>query len=442
MLLIAAAMLVLTIVLYIEIPKGFFPTQDTGIIQGISQAPESISFTAMSRKQQQLAHEILKDPAVESLSSFIGADGVNTTLNSGRIQINLKDPAIRGLTASQVIRRLDRNLRSVPGIQLFMQPVQDLTVDDRASRTEYQYTLEDPDPAELGIWTGKLVEAMRQLPQLRDVATDDQPNGVTAQLAIDRATASRMNITADTVDSTLYDAFGQRQISTLYTQSNQYHVILEALPEFQKDPRKLDNLYVQGAATTTVAGAAASTSGRSTAAASAVTTLTRLFQRRLLHHPGHTTFLRRRQQLVFLATTQNNAVTNTSSTASPTGSSLSTGTPTNALSSTSGGSTSSSASSSQTSGQASAGGSASTSTMPTPVPLSAFTHFEMKPSPLTISHQGQFPVVTVSFNVAEGSSLGQAVDAVNRAQARPAHAGQRDHRLSGNRRCLHGHRRQ
>ncbi len=155
-----------------------------------------------------------------------------------------------------------------------MQPVQDLTVDDRASRTEYQYTLEDPDPAELGIWTGKLVDAMRRLPQLRDVATDDQPNGVTAQLAIDRATASRMNITADTIDSTLYDAFGQRQISTLYTQSNQYHVILETLPEFQKDPRKLDSLYVQGSATTTVASAAASTSGRSTSAASSVNTLT------------------------------------------------------------------------------------------------------------------------------------------------------------------------
>src|SRR5580698_1228526 len=273
MLIIAFAMLVLTVVLYIEIPKGFFPTQDTGIIQGISQAPESISFTAMARKQQQLAHEILKDPAVQSLSSFIGADGVNTTLNSGRIQINLKDPSIRGLTASEVIRRLDRNLRNVPGIQLYMQPVQDLTVDDRASRTEYQYTLEDPDPVELNTWTGKLVDAMRQLPQLRDVATDDQPNGVTAQLAIDRATASRMNITADTIDSTLYDAFGQRQISTLYTQSNQYHVILEALPDFQKDPRKLDSLYVQGAATTTVASAATSTSGRNTTAASSVTTL-------------------------------------------------------------------------------------------------------------------------------------------------------------------------
>src|SRR6202021_581993 len=274
MLLVATAMLVLTIVLYIEIPKGFFPTQDTGIIQGISQGPESISFPAMARKQQQLAHEILKDPAVQSLSSFIGADGVNTTLNTGRIQLHLKDPPLRGLPRVEAIRRLDRNLRVVPGIQLYMQPVQDLTVDDRASRTEYQYTLEDPDPAELGIWTGKRVDAMNRLPQLRDVATDDQPNGVTAQLAIDRATASRMNITADTIDSTLYDAFGQRQISTLYTQSNQSHVILETLPEFQKDPRKLDSLYVQGAANTTTAGAAASTSGRSTAAASAVNTLT------------------------------------------------------------------------------------------------------------------------------------------------------------------------
>jgi len=418
MLLLATAMLVLTIVLYIEIPKGFFPTQDTGIIQGISQAPESISFAAMSRKQQQLAHEILKDPAVESLSSFIGADGVNTTLNSGRIQINLKDPAIRGLTASEVIRRLQRHLSSVPGIQLYMQPVQDLTVDDRASRTEYQYTLEDPDPVELATWTGKLVDTMRRLPQVRDVATDNQPNGVTAQLAIDRATASRMNITADTLDSTLYDAFGQRQISTLYTQSNQYHVILEVLPEFQRDPRKLDSLYVQGSANTTSAAAAGSTSGRNTSAASSVTTL----------NPSSTASSSTTQgtQLSSTAssssstslTTQNNTVNNTSTTASPTGSNLSTGTPTNALSSSSSSSSgSTAANSTQPSGQASTGGTASTSTMPTPVPLSAFTHFEMQPSPLTISHQGQFPVVTVSFNVAEGSSLGQAVDAVERAQA-------------------------
>ncbi len=417
MLLVAAAMLVLTILLYIEIPKGFFPTQDTGIIQGISQAPESISFTAMSRKQQQLAHEILKDPAVESLSSFIGADGVNTTLNSGRIQINLKDPSIRGLDASQVIRRLDRSLRSVPGIQLYMQPVQDLTVDDRASRTEYQYTLEDPDPVELTTWTGKLVDAMRKLPQLRDVATDDQPNGVTAQLAIDRATASRMNITTDTIDSTLYDAFGQRQISTLYTQSNQYHVILETMPEFQRDPKKLDDLYVQGSATTTGAAAAASTSGRNTAAASSVTTLTASSTANSSTTQGTQLSSSSSNGSSSSLTAQNNTVSNASSNASATGSSLSTGTPTTALSSSSS-SSGGSASGSQTSGQASAGGAASSSTMPTPVPLSAFTHFEMQPSPLTVSHQGQFPVVTVSFNVAEGSSLGQAVDAVRRAQAR------------------------
>ena len=250
MLLIAAAMLVLTIVLYIEIPKGFFPTQDTGIIQGISQAPESISFTAMSRKQQQLAHEILKDPAVAKPL---------LVHRSRRRQHHAQQRPHPDQPQRPRHPRPHRKRshppprttvsRSVPGIQLYMQPVQDLTVDDRASRTEYQYTLEDPDPAELGLWTGKLVDAMRKLPQLRDVATDDQPNGVTAQLAIDRATASRMNITADTIDSTLYDAFGQRQISTLYTQSNQYHVILEALPEFQKDPRKLDSLYVQGSAT-------------------------------------------------------------------------------------------------------------------------------------------------------------------------------------------------
>jgi multidrug efflux pump len=422
MLILAAAMLILTVLLYIEIPKGFFPTQDTGIIQGISQAPESISFTAMARKQQQLAHEILKDPAVESLSSFIGADGVNTTLNSGRIQINLKDPAIRGLNAGEVIRRLDRNLRNVPGIQLYMQPVQDLTVDDRASRTEYQYTLEDPDPAELSIWTAKLVDAMRHLPQLRDVATDDQPNGVTAQLSIDRATASRMNITADTIDSTLYDAFGQRQISTLYTQSNQYHVILEALPAFQKDPRKLDSLYVQGSATTTVAGAATSTSGRNTSAGSSVTTLTPSSKANSSTTQGTQLSSASGGSSSSSFSAQTNTVNNASSTALPTGSNLSTSTPGNALSSSSSSPTSSTAtgsssSDSQTSGQVSGGGAASSSTLPTPVPLSAFTHFEMKPSPLTIAHQGQFPVVTVSFNVAEGSSLGQAVDAVNRTQA-------------------------
>ena len=235
-LLVALATLLLTVFQYIEIPKGFFPTQDTGIIQAVSQAPESISFAAMSQKQQELATEILKDPAVASLSSFIGADGINTTLNSGRIQINLKPIEQRHLTASEVIVRLQKSVRRVQGIQVYLQPVQDLTVDDRVSRTQYQYTLEDPDTLELNQWTTRLVAELRKLPQITDVATDQQTSGVSADLTIDRATAARFNITPDQIDSTLYDAFGQRQISTLYTQSNQYHVILETLPQFQQGP--------------------------------------------------------------------------------------------------------------------------------------------------------------------------------------------------------------
>ncbi len=417
MLLVAAAMLVLTVVLYIEIPKGFFPTQDTGIIQGISQAPESISFAAMSRKQQQLAHEILKDPAVESLSSFIGADGVNTTLNSGRIQINLKDPSIRGLDASEVIRRLERSLRQCPRHSALhaagtgpygRRPGEPHGISVHAGRSR---------PGGAGHVDGQAGRRHAPLPQLRDVATDNQPNGVTAQLAIDRATASRMNISTDTIDSTLYDAFGQRQISTLYTQSNQYHVILEALPEFQRDPRKLDSLYVQGAANSTTSAAAASTSGRNTSAASAVTTLSASSTANSSTTQGTQLSSASSNSSSSSLTSQNNTVNNASTTASPTGSNLSTGTPTNRSRPFSTSLLRVTASSSQTSGQASAGGAASTSTMPTPVPLSAFTHFDMQPSPLTVSHQGQFPVVTVSFNVAEGSSLGQAVDAVMRAQA-------------------------
>ena len=217
----------LTIVLYIIIPKGFFPTQDTGVIQGISQAPATISFAAMEQKQQELAHIILQDPAVESLSSFIGADGTNTTLNSGRMSINLKPLNERDLSASDVIRRLQTSLKQVEGIELYMEPVQNITVDDRVSRTQYQYTLEDPDANELNLWTGKLVDKMKQLPQLADVATDQQTGGLAVSLVIDRVTASRLGIAPSTIDNTLYDAYGQRQISTMYTQLNQYHVILE-----------------------------------------------------------------------------------------------------------------------------------------------------------------------------------------------------------------------
>ena len=246
-LLVAVATLILTIVLYIFIPKGFFPVQDTGVIQGISQASQSISFDAMSQKQQELAKIILKDPAVESLSSFIGADGINTTLNSGRISINLK-PINQRVGASDVIRRLQQNLAQVHGMHLYMQPVQDITVDDRVSRTQYQYTLEDPDTDELNDWSNKFVAQLKKLPELEDVATDQQTGARAIQLAIDRVTASRLGIAPTTIDNTLYDAYGQREISTLYTQLNQYHVILETQPEWQKDPKKLSDLYIQSSA--------------------------------------------------------------------------------------------------------------------------------------------------------------------------------------------------
>ena len=232
-LLVALGTLVLTIFLYIVAPKGFFPVQDTGVIQGISQAPETISFPAMAEKHQELTKVILADPAVESLTSFIGADGTNTTLNSGRFSINLKPLSQRDLSASDVIRRLQTKLQNVEGIKLFMQPVQNITVDDRVSRTQYQYTLEDPDPQELNLWTNRFVERLKKLPQLEDVATDQQTGGLAVSLMIDRVTASRLGIAPSTIDNTLYDAYGQRQISTMYTQLNQYHVILEALPEFQ-----------------------------------------------------------------------------------------------------------------------------------------------------------------------------------------------------------------
>jgi multidrug efflux pump len=298
---VAVGTVVLTILLYIIVPKGFFPVQDTGVIQGISDAAENISFTAMSERQQALAQVILKDPAVESLSSFIGVDGINSTLNSGRILINLKPLAERKISASDVIRRLEPELAKVEGITLSMQPVQDLTVEDRVSRTQYQYTLEDANADELDQWTTKLVDKLQTLPELRDVATDQQTHGSEAMLVIDRVTASRLGITPEAIDNALYDAFGQRQISTLFTQLNQYHVILETLPEFQRNPSKLNDIYVL------------STSG-------------------------------------------------------------------------------------------------------TAVPLSTFSHFESGVAPLAINHQGQFPAVTISFNLAPGAALGEATKAIDRVQ--------------------------
>ena len=271
------------------------------MIQGISEAAQNISFPAMAEKQQALAEVILQDPAVESLSSFIGVDGINTTLNSGRILINLKPLEKRHGTASEIIRRLQPELAKVDGITLYMQPIQDLTVEDRVSRTQYQYTLEDANADELNTWTARLMDKLQNLPELRDLATDQQTRGSQASLVIDRVTASRLGITPQAIDDTLYDAFGQRQIATLFTQLNQYHVILETMPEFQKNPAKLQDIYVRSAT----------------------------------------------------------------------------------------------------------GGA---------VPLSTFTHFESGVAPLAINHQGQFPSVTISFNLAPGVALGTATETIEQAQ--------------------------
>ncbi len=298
-LIVAVATLILTVVLYIIVPKGFFPIQDTGVIQGISQASPVTSFPAMVRKQQALTDVILKDPAVESLSSFIGVDGINTTLNSGRILVNLKPLEKRKLNALGVMSRLKPKLDQVEDIELYMQPIQDLTVEDRVSRTQYQYTLEDPDPVELRALSTKFLEKLKSLPELRDVATDDQPGGLQTKLVIDRQTASRLGITPAQIDNTLYDAFGQREIVTLFTQLNQYHLVLETKPEFQTNPKQLENLFVMSAS----------------------------------------------------------------------------------------------------------GGA---------VPLSTFMHFETSTAPLSINHQGQFPVVTCSFNLAPGASLGKATSEIEK----------------------------
>ncbi len=251
-LLVAIGTLVFTVILYIVVPKGFFPMQDTGVIQGISEAPQSVSFQAMAVRQQALAHVILQDPDVESLSSFIGVDGVNTTLNSGRIQINLKPHEERAHSAAQIAARLQQQLQSVEGITLYMQPVQDLTIETRVSRTQYQFSVEDANPDNLSIWTPKLVEKLKMLPELKDVASDLQDQGLQIALTIDRATASRMGITPAAIDSTLYSAFGQRIVSTIFTQTNQYRVILEVKPEFQISPASLRNIFVSGTGGTQV----------------------------------------------------------------------------------------------------------------------------------------------------------------------------------------------
>ncbi|GAC1664187.1 MAG: multidrug efflux RND transporter permease subunit MuxB [Candidatus Acidiferrum sp.] len=300
-LLVTVATLVATILLYIYVPKGFFPVQDTGLILGVSEGPQDASFPAMASRQRALVDVILQDPAVESLSSFIGIDGANTTMNSGRIQINLKPLEQRKLSASAVIRRLQPKLATVGGISLFMQPVQDLTVEDRISRTQFQYSLEDADPKELAYWTPPFIEKLRTLPQIRDVASDQQNQGLLATLVIDRDTASRLGVLPADIDNTLYDAFGQRQVSTIFTQLNQYHVVMEVAPQFQQGPDALKTIYVR------------SSTGQQ-------------------------------------------------------------------------------------------------------IPLSSFTRFEPGSAPLALNHQGQFPVVTLSFNLAPRVALGDAVNAIDQAK--------------------------
>ena len=300
-LLVTVGTLLLTLFLYVIVPKGFFPVQDTGVILGISEGPGNISFNALAQRQQELAKVILKDQDVVSLSSFIGVDGTNVTPNSGRMQINLKPRSDRHGTASDVIRRLQPELAKVAGITLYMQPVQDLTVEDRVSRTQYQYTLEDADAQELATVSAKLVEKLHSLPQLRDVASDEQSNGLQADMQIDRDTASRLGILPQAIDDTLYDAFGQRQVSTIFTQLNQYHVVLEVDPQFQQNPDSLKQIYVK------------SNTGMQ-------------------------------------------------------------------------------------------------------VPLSAFSKVRLANTPLAINHQGQFPVVTLSFNLAPGVSLGDATKAIDEAE--------------------------
>ncbi len=301
-LVVTVATLGLTLWLFWIIPKGFFPQQDTGEILGISQAPPQVSFPQMAKRQQALVKVLLRNPAVANVSSFIGIDGVNTTLNSGRIQINLKPRAQRSLSAMQIIRQLRPRLARVSGIQLFMQPVQELTVNDQVSRTLYQYALDDANAAELARYAPRVLARLRQLPALRDVATDEQPGGLSARIDFDRATAARLGITPAAIDNTLYDAYGQRQVSTIFTQDNQYHVILENAHRFSRNPGSLGSLYV---------GAA--------------------------------------------------------------------------------------------------GGAQ--------VPLAAFAQVHLETQPLVISHYGEFPAVTLSFNLARGASLGQAITQIQSAIA-------------------------
>ncbi|MBV8102116.1 MAG: efflux RND transporter permease subunit, partial [Verrucomicrobia bacterium] len=364
-LIVAVVTLIFTVYLYIVIPKGFFPAQDTGVIQGITQAPPTIGSKAMAEKQQELAKVVLQDPAVESLSSFIGADGTNTTLNSGRMSINLK-PLEERVSAADVIRRLTPKLEQVQGIHLYMTPVQNITVDDRVSRAQFQYTLEGPDADELNTWTNRFVDRLKELPQLESVATDQQAGGLAVRLTIDRVTASRLGIAPNTIDNTLYDAFGQRQINTMYTQVNQYHVLLEVEPPFRIGPSNLNQIYIQANSSSGTSGPGASTSFAASGSTSAGSN----------------------------ALSGSSLFTPAANTLTPPGNALSNKT--------------------ATTGAGSAG--STSSSMSNLVPLSAFCHFDNTTELLSINHQGQFPAVTVSFNLSPNTSLGEAISLVEKVQ--------------------------
>jgi multidrug efflux pump len=427
-LLVAVGTLLLTIFLYIEIPKGFFPTQDTGIIQGITQASPSISFAEMEQRQQAIAKVLLADPAVSGISSFIGSDGTNTTLNSGRVQINLKPLGggkdERSLSATEVIDRLSPKLEKVAGIKLYMQPVQDLTVDDMVSRTEYQYTLEDPNQAELNQVATQLVARLKKLPELADVVTDQQLGAAAEQVVIDRATASRFGVTPSTIDNTLYDAFGQRQVNTMYTQVNQYHVILETDPQFQKDPHKLNDIYVQATTTGTVAAGASATQGSSSGAGSggggaSTSKLTPVENSGVSSAASGTSALSAGNTGLTSATASVNAgsalsSSSTAGTNSTVLSSTSTSRGTSSSATTSLAGTSRSTSTGSSSGGGGGSSSATSTAVSTPVPLSAFTKFVPTSEALSINHMGQFPAVTISFNLNTGYSLGEALTAINK----------------------------
>jgi multidrug efflux pump len=432
-LLVALGTLVLTGVLYDTIPKGFFPTQDTGILQGISQASATTSFAAMTRMQQDLVKVLLADPAVDSVSSFIGADGINTTLNSGRIQINLKPVEQRKLSATEVINRLGPKLAQVEGIKLYMQPVQDLTVDDRVSRTEFQYTLEDPNRDELDGVVHDLVAKLALLPELADVATDQQLGGVAEALKIDRVTASRFGITPQTIDSTLYDAFGQRQINTLYTQVNQYHVILETEPKFQLDPQRLHDIYIQSSATSSSTGAASSNTAGSSSGAGAGAgastgnaLLTASSTAGVASPASSTSALAAGNQSApaGASSVNSSSALSASSNSSSLGNVLSSGSASTGISSSANtslsGTTRAGSATTPVPGSSGGGGGSGSNgpVLPTPIPLSAISHFQPQSEPLSITHQGQFPAVTISFNLGPGYSLGQALDSINKVLAK------------------------